>query len=51
MENEGCPYCGGTLCLLGVLGVLVHTRCENCGLDHAEAIERFEPDALEVYND
>lgn len=29
--NTTCEQCGGTLCLLGQLGNLIHLRCRQCG--------------------
>lgn len=33
----GCPMCGGPGVLLGVLGLLKHFRCRNCGMMWSKA--------------
>jgi hypothetical protein len=34
-RERDCGICGGALRILGVLGELVHYRCEACGADHS----------------
>lgn len=36
--DEVCPYCGGILLLMGVLGRLYWYRCRSCGIECNESI-------------
>lgn len=31
--QDACPACGGPGVALGTLGMLLHLRCRDCGLD------------------
>jgi hypothetical protein len=31
--DDCCPECGGLGCALGTLGMLLHLRCRDCGMD------------------
>lgn len=35
---NGCPLCGGEGSVLGSLGMRMHFRCRDCGIDYSEII-------------
>ncbi len=44
LQEDTCPVCGGPGVALGTLGMLLHLRCRNCGMD-------FSVDAPDSYED
>ena len=34
-----CEFCGGVLCLLGLLGHMAHFRCQNCGMEFSQEVD------------
>jgi hypothetical protein len=51
MEDWNCKTCGGTIKAMGVLGVLLYGRCENCGLDNSVDAPEDEDDEEGDYDD
>jgi hypothetical protein len=36
MDEKTCSFCGGELYLLGQLGLRLHYRCRDCGMNWSE---------------
>lgn len=44
-----CSLCGGFLTRLGIIGLLLWRRCEDCGMDFSEPVQSEEPLEREVF--
>ena len=46
-----CKLCGGFLIVLGILGRLIHYRCESCGMQFSKPLDKEDENESEDKNE